>query len=65
MPTCDPGKWENFGPGRCRASARPTAGHAPAEPEEPEEEEEEDEEEEAQTLQVSEKEFNFLDYLKR
>ncbi|XP_072775771.1 protein timeless homolog isoform X3 [Taeniopygia guttata] len=41
-------------------------GHAPAEPEEePEEEEEEGEEEEAQTLQVSEKEFNFLDYLKR
>lgn len=43
----------------------PTTGHAPAEPEEPEEEEEEDEEEEEQTVQVSEKEFNFLDYLKR
>ncbi|XP_074386636.1 protein timeless homolog isoform X4 [Zonotrichia albicollis] len=40
--------------------------HTPAEPEEPEEEEEEeDEEEEEQTMQVSEKEFNFLDYLKR
>ncbi|XP_064262334.1 protein timeless homolog isoform X3 [Passer domesticus] len=40
-------------------------GHAPTEPEELEEEEEEDEEEEEQTVQVSEKEFNFLDYLKR
>ncbi|XP_058678064.1 protein timeless homolog [Ammospiza caudacuta] len=41
--------------------------HTPTEPEEPEEEEEEeeDEEEEEQTMQVSEKEFNFLDYLKR
>ncbi|KAM4755053.1 protein timeless homolog isoform 1-T4 [Cyanocitta cristata] len=48
--------------GRCGPSAHPTAGHAP---EEPEEEEEEDEEEEEQTVQVSEKEFNFLDYLKR
>ncbi|XP_068033904.1 protein timeless homolog isoform X3 [Anomalospiza imberbis] len=43
----------------------PLPRRAPAEPEEPEEEEEEDEEEEEQTLQVSEKEFNFLDYLKR
>ncbi|RMB90387.1 hypothetical protein DUI87_33273 [Hirundo rustica rustica] len=42
----------------------PLPRQAPAEPEEPEEEEEEDEEEE-QTVQVSEKEFNFLDYLKR
>ena len=33
--------------------------------EEEEEEEEEDEEEELQVVQVSEKEFNFLDYLKR
>ncbi|XP_065510289.1 protein timeless homolog isoform X2 [Caloenas nicobarica] len=39
---------------------------APPEAEEPEEEEEEeDEEEEEETVQVSEKEFNFLDYLKR
>ncbi|XP_009951328.1 PREDICTED: protein timeless homolog, partial [Leptosomus discolor] len=43
----------------------PLPGHEPPEAEEPEEEEEEDEEEEEETVQVSEKEFNFLDYLKR
>ncbi|XP_063215058.1 protein timeless homolog isoform X1 [Chroicocephalus ridibundus] len=43
----------------------PLPRHAPPEAEEPEEEEEEDEEEEEETVQVSEKEFNFLDYLKR
>ncbi|XP_068266009.1 protein timeless homolog isoform X3 [Nyctibius grandis] len=44
----------------------PLPQHAPPEAEEPEEEEEEeDEEEEEETVQVSEKEFNFLDYLKR
>ncbi|XP_050190499.1 protein timeless homolog isoform X2 [Myiozetetes cayanensis] len=45
----------------------PLPRHAPPEPEEPENEEEEDEEEEEEeeTVQVSEKEFNFLDYLKR
>lgn len=37
----------------------------PPEAEEPEEEEDEEEEEEEETMQVSEKEFNFLDYLKR
>uniref|UniRef100_A0A8C3PNX6 Timeless circadian regulator n=1 Tax=Calidris pygmaea TaxID=425635 RepID=A0A8C3PNX6_9CHAR len=41
----------------------PLPRESPAE--EPEEEEEEDEEEETETVQVSEKEFNFLDYLKR
>ncbi|XP_027764170.1 protein timeless homolog isoform X2 [Empidonax traillii] len=43
----------------------PLPRHTPPEPEEPEDEEEEDEEEEEETVQVSEKEFNFLDYLKR
>ncbi|XP_009464552.1 PREDICTED: protein timeless homolog, partial [Nipponia nippon] len=43
----------------------PLPRHAPPEAKEPEEEEEEDEEEEEETVQVSEKEFNFLDYLKR
>ncbi|KAM6231160.1 protein timeless homolog isoform 2-T3 [Spheniscus humboldti] len=43
----------------------PLPRHVPPEAEEPEEEEEEDEEEEEGTVQVSEKEFNFLDYLKR
>ncbi|XP_051632653.1 protein timeless homolog isoform X3 [Manacus candei] len=43
----------------------PLPRNAPPEPEEPEDEEEEDEEEEEETVQVSEKEFNFLDYLKR
>ena len=42
-----------------------TPGHNTPEAEEPEEEEEEDEEEEEETVRVSEKEFNFLDYLKR
>ncbi|KAM9514583.1 protein timeless homolog isoform 2-T2 [Guaruba guarouba] len=42
----------------------PIAEHAPPEAEEPEEEEEAEEEEE-ETVQVSEKEFNFHDYLKR
>ncbi|XP_033927438.1 protein timeless homolog isoform X1 [Melopsittacus undulatus] len=42
----------------------PLPQHTPPEAEEPEEEEEE-EEEEQETVQVSEKEFNFLDYLKR
>lgn len=64
-PSVTLGRVENFGLGHCRPSAHPTTGHAPTEPEEPEEEEEEDEEEEEQTVQVSEKEFNFLDYLKR
>ena len=41
----------------------PTAPPEAEEPEEPEEEEEEEEEEEA--VRVSEKEFNFMDYLKR
>ncbi|XP_075381523.1 protein timeless homolog isoform X3 [Mycteria americana] len=43
----------------------PLPRHVPPEDEAPEEEEEEDEEEEEETVQVSEKEFNFLDYLKR
>uniref|UniRef100_A0A8B9RXR0 Timeless circadian regulator n=1 Tax=Accipiter nisus TaxID=211598 RepID=A0A8B9RXR0_9AVES len=43
----------------------PLPWHAPPEAEEPEEEEDEEEEEEEETMQVSEKEFNFLDYLKR
>ncbi|XP_074785618.1 protein timeless homolog isoform X2 [Athene noctua] len=43
----------------------PLPRHAPPEAEEPREEEEEDEEEEEETVRVSEKEFNFLDYLKR
>ncbi|XP_032569410.1 protein timeless homolog isoform X3 [Chiroxiphia lanceolata] len=43
----------------------PLPRNPPPEPEEPEDEEEEDEEEEEETVQVSEKEFNFLDYLKR
>ncbi|XP_042652483.1 protein timeless homolog isoform X2 [Tyto alba] len=42
----------------------PLPRHTPPEAEEPEEEED-DEEEEEETMQVSEKEFNFLDYLKR
>lgn len=55
------GHWvECLGPQHC-----PTTGHAPPEAEEPEEEEDEEEEEEEETMQVSEKEFNFLDYLKR
>lgn len=47
--------------------ATPPAGHAPPEAEEPEEleEEEVEEDEEEQTVQVAEKEFNFMDYLKR
>ncbi|XP_069735742.1 protein timeless homolog isoform X1 [Phaenicophaeus curvirostris] len=43
----------------------PLPQNTPPEAEEPEEEEEEEEEEEQETVQVSEKEFNFLDYLKR
>ncbi|XP_055552561.1 protein timeless homolog isoform X2 [Falco cherrug] len=43
----------------------PLPGHAPPKTEELEEDEEEEEEEEEETVQVSEKEFNFLDYLKR
>ncbi|XP_014813379.1 PREDICTED: protein timeless homolog [Calidris pugnax] len=43
----------------------PLPRHVPPEAEELEEEEEEEEEEEVETMQVSEKEFNFLDYLKR
>ncbi|XP_061871662.1 protein timeless homolog isoform X2 [Colius striatus] len=43
----------------------PLPRHEPPEAEEQEEDEEEDEEEEEQTVQVSEKEFNFLDYLRR
>ncbi|KAJ7418474.1 Protein timeless like protein [Willisornis vidua] len=44
----------------------PLPRHAPPEPEEPDDEEEEgEEEEEEETVRVSEKEFNFLDYLKR
>ncbi|XP_010006229.1 PREDICTED: protein timeless homolog, partial [Chaetura pelagica] len=49
-------------------AALPRPHHCPTtgpEAEEPEEEEEEDEEEEEETVQVSEKQFNFLDYLKR
>ncbi|XP_067170063.1 protein timeless homolog [Apteryx mantelli] len=42
----------------------PLPRHAPPEAEEPEELEEEEEEEE-ETMRVSEKEFNFLDYLKQ
>lgn len=59
-PAVTPGRGKTLR--HCGPSAHPPAGPAP---EEPEEEEEEDEEEEEQTVQVSEKEFNFLDYLKR
>lgn len=54
---------------RCSAplNTSPPAGQTPPEAEEPEEleEEEVEEDEEEQAVQVAEKEFNFMDYLKR